>query len=286
VDLEVVSTISSTLGEGPLFHEGHFYWVDIIGGKLNKLTPGVSEECLYHGDIAPTSVVPGKDGALYLTLNDGFYKLTEKGPERMGDLKIDDPYLRFNDGKCDPSGNYWAGTMDMKEESAKGSLYILKPDGELSTIIDGVTVSNGLCWNDDMTIFYYVDSATKKIMAYDLDPLTLVLGSNRTVFEVKEADVFPDGMSMDLDGNLWLALWNGYAVLCIDPNSGEVLQKIEVPCKKVTSCCFGGDVFQELYITTASKDMTDEDWQQYPDSGKVFKATPGIIGLPADSFGN
>jgi sugar lactone lactonase YvrE len=283
---EVVSNVISELGEGPLYHEGRFYWVDILAGKLKSIIPG-DDKCqlLYEGAKAPTSVVAGKDGSLYMTLTDGFYKFTDEGASRVGAFKITDPHMRFNDGKCDLFGNYWAGTMDTQEVSPKGSLYVLRPSGEVLEILTGITVSNGLCWNDDMSTFYYVDSPTKEVRAYDFDSLAMTLTKPRTIYTVKKDGAFPDGMCIDMDGNLWLALWNGYSVICLDPYSGQVLDEIEVPCRKVTSCSFGGEVYDELFITTSTKGMDGSDWQKYPDSGKIFKARPGIIGLPLDTFG-
>lgn len=284
MDIQVVSKTASELGEGPLYHQGHFYWVDILGKKINKLSPDGTESCIYEGEKAPTSIVPGSSGELFVTLEDGFYKLTENGPESVGSFKIHDPLIRFNDGKCDMNGNYWAGTMDLAEIKPKGSVYVLKPDLNIINILSGVCVSNGLCWNEDMTTFYYIDSPSRKIKAFDLDPVNLVVSNKRSIYQIEEGNVFPDGMTIDMEGNLWLALWNGYSVICIDPELHEVVNKVDVPCAKVTSCCFGGEVFDELYITTSSKDMTEEDWKKYPDSGKVFKVKPGILGFPADKF--
>jgi len=285
MDLQPISQISSDLGEGPLYHHGYFYWVDIIGKKINKLSPDGQVTCIYEGDKAPTSIVPGSKGELFITLEDGFYKLTENGPENVGSFKINDSLVRFNDGKCDPNGNYWAGTMDRAELKFKGSMYVLQPDKSIVNILAGVCVSNGLCWKDDMSTFYYIDSPSKKIKAYDFDSENMVLSNKRSIYQLNEANVFPDGMTIDMEGNLWLALWNGYSVICVNPETNSVVQTIDVPCAKVTSCCFGGEVFDELYITTSSKDMTAEDWKKYPDSGKVFKAKPGVLGFPADKFG-
>ena len=283
MNLEVITKTSSELGEGPLYHEGAFYWVDIIGGKLHCLKNG-EETVLYEGNPAPTSVVAGTDGALYLTLEDAFYRLDDN-LEKISESLADAISFRFNDGKVDPMGNYWAGTMDKVDEVLKeGSLYALKTDGSVKEMLSGVTVSNGLCWNLEKSVFYYVDSPTKEIRAYDFNPDTLELGDHRTVYKVDSEDVFPDGMCIDIDGNLWLALWNGYAVLNIDADTGELIGKIDIPCKKVTSSCFGGEVFDELYITTASKGMSEEDWIKYPDSGKVFKLKLDTIGFPADRY--
>ena len=206
MDLQVVSNISSTLGEGPLYHQGYFYWVDIIEKKIHRLNPDGSEICLYEGKKAPTSIVPGSKGELFVTLEDGYYKLGENGTERVGSFRINDSLVRFNDGKCDSNGNYWAGTMDRAEIKFKGSLYVLRPDYSMVNILAGVCVSNGMCWNASMTTFYYIDSPSKKIKAYDFDAENLRLSNKRSIYQLEEGNVYPDGMTIDMEGNLWLVI--------------------------------------------------------------------------------
>ena len=278
--MQVVNNRSAVLGEGPHWCEGTLYWVDILGKKVLSWSESEGEKTLYSGEKTPSSIVTHVSDGLVVTFEDGFYKLLDGAIDQISLLHEANEGIRFNDGKCDDQGRFWAGTMHLEETEPSGSLYVLKEDKKLQKVLDEVTVSNGLCWDDSMERFYYVDSPTKCVMEYQLNPETLELTEPRVVYRVEEEDVYPDGMCIDLEGNLWLALWNGFSVLCIDPESGAVLQKVDVPCKKVTSCCFGGPVFTELYITTASKDMSSEDWEKYPDSGKVFKCEPGTVGKP------
>ncbi|MCM8535191.1 MAG: SMP-30/gluconolactonase/LRE family protein [Lentisphaeraceae bacterium] len=286
MNLETYTEHIAKLGEGPLYHEGNFYWVDLISGTFMSKGPDGLEKTLYENAENPvTSIVPGKDGFLRLTLANGFARYVDGEVVPEQSFQLSDPLIRFNDGKCDSLGNYWAGTMDNSEITPKGALYSLRPDKTVVQVLAGVTVSNGMCWSADQETLYYIDSPTKRVRAYDLDPISLTVSNRRSIFKIEEKDVFPDGMCIDLEGNLWVALWGGSAVLCIDPETGAQLDKIDIPCLKVTSCCFGGPSFDQLFITTASKDMTDKDWERYPDSGKVFKATPGVIGLPADTYG-
>jgi sugar lactone lactonase YvrE len=133
-----------------------------------------------------------------------------------------------------------------------------------------------LCW--DGSVFYYVDSPTKQIKKYSYNEEDLTITGADVVYTVVDDDVYPDGMCIDDEGKLWLALWNGYKVLRIDPVSGEVLQIVDVPCKKVISCCFGGVDRDMLFITTASLDMSEIDSLKYPDSGKIFFCRPGVKG--------
>jgi sugar lactone lactonase YvrE len=284
--LEIFTDHISKLGEGPLYHEGRFYWVDLLSGKIHMKSSEGTRVLYDNIENVATSIVPGHDGEFYVTLEDGFYKLAEDGSVTpVGHFSMRDKQLRFNDGKCDANGNYWAGTMDRMEETPKGALFVLTAENSVIQLLSGVKVSNGLCWSADQETFYYIDSTKKKIRAFDLNPETFELSNRRSVFQVEQTNVYPDGMCIDLDGNIWLALWNGFAVVCIDPISGEVINTIDVPCAKVTSCCFGGEAYDELYITTSSKGMSEKDWAKYPDSGKVFRTKPGVIGLPADRYG-
>jgi sugar lactone lactonase YvrE len=226
--------------------------------------------------------VLGRDENFYVGLEDGVHRFDGTKCELMGGFRHADSAVRFNDGKCDARGRFWLGSMDkVNEEMPLGSLYVVNPDFSVAQVHSGITVSNGLCWNADEDCFYFVDSPTRNVFAFDYDPETLQLSNRRVVFTVPEP-AYPDGMTIDDEGMLWLALWDGYAVLRIDPASGEVLETLSVPCRKVTSVCFGGEDRGDLYITTASLGMNDSDWQEYPDSGCCFKYRPGVAG--ADSF--
>ncbi|MDD7986978.1 SMP-30/gluconolactonase/LRE family protein [Lentisphaera marina] len=270
-DLEVAFDVSSVLGEGPCWSEFGFSWVDILGKKIWQERDGKLNSISM--EMMPSSLAYDEQGDLVFTLNDGYYRF-EKGElkalKTIDSLSAD---LRFNDGKVDAQGRYWAGTMDMKEQSPLGSLYVLDKT-ECFKVLDDITTSNGLCWGDD--VFYYVDSPTKQIKKYFYDSDSLSIIGGEVLFEVAEDEVFPDGMCIDSEGHLWLALWNGYKVLRINSSTGVVMDEIDVPCKKVTSCCFGGVDHKELYITSASHEMNEDDWLHYPDSGKVFKCRPGV----------
>ena len=278
--MQVINELKAQLGEGPHWCDGTLYWVDILDKKVYSWNESAGVTTIYSGEKMPSAVVCHGADDFLITFEDGFYSLIDGELSKLAGPEEPMDGLRFNDGKCDDAGRFWAGTMDMSEQNAKGALYVLQENKELKRVLDGVTVSNGLCWDAGMETFYYVDSATKRVMEYKLDAETLEISEPRMVYTVEEEDVYPDGMSIDLEGNLWLALWNGFGLLCIEPESGKVIKRIEVPCKKVTSCCFGGPVFTDLYITTASKDMSEADWQKYPDSGKVFKCEPGVVGKP------
>lgn len=198
--------------------------------------------------------------------------------EYIEKVEEDISHTRFNDGKCDPAGRFWGGTMAVSEAKPAGSLYCLNTDHKVKKMIDDVTVSNGLAWSPDHSTMYYIDTPTQKVVAYDYDLDTGNISNKRTVVTIPEAEGKPDGMTIDEKGRLWVAHWQGYQVSCHDPATGEKLIKIEVPVEKVTSCCFGGDNLDELYITTASTGLEKDDLEKQPYAGGLFKVKPGVKG--------
>jgi sugar lactone lactonase YvrE len=274
----------SARGEGPFWHENEFFGIDIIGRKLNKITNGGNETSICDTPSMVGCAVVGDDNYFYLALEDGLYRYINNAYQRVSNMEILDSSLRFNDGKCDARGRLWVGTMDkVNEKEPIGSLYVFDGLQSVKEILTDVIVSNGMCWNIDETKFYYIDSPSRKIVSFDYDPIKLELSNPKTIFMITN-DAFPDGMTIDEEGMLWVALWNGYSVIRIDPNSGDVLETVDIPCKKVTSVCFGGEHLDELYITTASLEMSENDWERYPNSGCCFKYHPGVKGFLSNTF--
>ena len=208
--------------------------------------------------------------------------------ELIHDPEADKPENRFNDGKCDCSGRFWAGTMSKKLDSGygdsgpAGSVYCLEPDLRISRKIENVTISNGLGWSPDNGTLYYIDSPTKTVAAYDFDRRNGGISRKRVVVELPDGFVgMPDGMCVDAEGMLWIALWGGAGVTRWDPATGGLLQKLAVPALNVTSCVFGGTKLDELFITTA---RLGTDTQAYPLAGGLFRVKPGVTGLPPFAF--
>jgi sugar lactone lactonase YvrE len=285
MSLKIFNQHISKLGEGPLFWKNHFYWVDIISKQLLRSPmDGSSAEILHSGEASITSIVIGHDKKFYGTSSHGFVAFDEHfNPAPLGNFSINDSNIRFNDGKVAPDGSYWAGTMSLSEDSPTGSLFQLKHNNELQLKLGGITVSNGLCWSKDQQYMYYIDSPTQSIFAFEFDEQHRLV-HKKIIKNIASPNIYPDGMTIDTEGNLWIALWNGYGILKIDPVKGEVLDKVRIPCKKVTSCCFGGEDLSKLYITTSSLDMSDEDLREFPDSGKVFIYESESRGLALDLF--
>lgn len=286
--VEVITGTHSELGEGAVwnYRTNQLYWVDITGKTLNIYTPrlGMNRE-LYTGQLTGT-VVPAESGLAVVALQHGFYFIDpETGTKNLiVDLESEKENNRFNDGKCDPSGRLWAGTMDKDGMPGQGSLYRLNPDSSVARVLQNISISNGLAWSNDHARMYYIDTPTQKVMVYDFNNLTGEISNGRTAIDIPEEMGNPDGMTIDSDGNLWICLWNGAAVGCWNPDSGKLIRKIAVPARNVTSCAFGDADLGTLYITTARISTSEEDLKKYPDSGSLFMVRPGVSGVKAFYF--
>jgi len=190
---------------------------------------------------------------------------------------------RFNDGKCDPCGRFLAGTMDMGEKDPNGSLYSF--DGKsITKLLSHMTISNGMTWSPDYKTFYYIDTPTREVKAFDYDLETGAVANPRSAVCLSESLGWPDGMTSDMQGNLWIAMWGGAQVTKWDPNTGQLLEQIPVPAKNVSSCIFGGKNLNELYITSARKDLDEATLKQYPLTGGLFRLQTNIEGMPTFEF--
>ncbi len=288
VDLEL--QIPAQLGEGAFWDlaSQKLYWVDILSKQVYIYNPEAHANIGFELPSFVGTVVPQTDTTFVVALENGIYlkNIKTDALTLVSDIEADLTRNRFNDGKADPNGNLWVGSMDLQEKDPVGALYKVTPSGVATTMLEHVTISNGLVWSKDATTFYYIDTPTGVIRAFDFDKATSTISNERVVVTVPETLGFPDGMAIDANDKLWVALWNGNAVVCFDPLSGAMIDRIEVPAHNVTSCAFGGPNFETLYITTASVDMTEEEKEQYPLAGSLFSVQPGVIGAPTTRFGS
>ncbi len=285
---ELVLDTKSELGEGAIWNykTGELIWVNIKGEILNFYNPKTeSNREMFTGQMIGT-VVPAESGKVMVALQNGIYSYDpDSGAKKLiVDPEADKPDNRFNDGKCDPAGRFWAGTMSLVGAKNAGALYRLDADSTIHKMIDGVGISNGIVWSADKTKMYYIDTPTRKVMGYDYDNETGDISNPKVAVEIPDGIGYPDGMTIDKKDNLWVALWGGSAVACFNPENGELLRKIEVPAKNVTSCAFGGDDLGTLYITTARESTSDEDLERFPHAGGVFEVRPGVKGVKAHFF--
>ena len=280
--VELILDAKATLGEGPAWDSKTqtLYWLDILEKRIYADT-----RILAQLDDLVCCIAPRKNGNLLLGTRLGFADLNPDSVQLtvLAALDSELPTNRLNDGKCDPAGRLLAGTMDMNEKDPNGALYSF--DGKNSTrLLDGITISNGLAWSVDHKTFYYIDTPTREVKAFDYDLATGQIANPRAAIHVPESLGWPDGMTSDTDGNLWIALWGGAQITKWNPSTGKLLEQIPVPALQTSSCVFGGKDMNELYITSARKSMSETDLKKYPLSGGLFKVITNVVGMKTFEF--
>ncbi len=280
---ELVLDAKAELGEGPLWDSKTrvLYWVDILKGELHRYDPrsGKDQTFKVGGNIG--TVVSRAKGGLVLALRSGLagYDPATGKLDMLAEPEKENPGVRFNDGKCDPRGRFWAGTMAYDMAQGAGKLYRMDAKGKVQVMIPAATISNGLVWSSDRKTFYYIDSPTSQIAAYDYDDETGEIRNRRIAVEVPKADGIPDGMAIDVEDKLWVAHWGGSQVVRWDAKTGKALARIRVPASQTTACAFGGPDMDRLYITSARTGLKEEQLKgQEPHAGGLFCADPGVHG--------
>jgi sugar lactone lactonase YvrE len=274
---ELVLDARADLAEGPLWDPRgrELLWVDIMAGLFHRFDPATGNDVALDVAQPVGCVVLRAQGGWMLGLKDGF--ATADGTVELV-ARLDHggrPDVRMNDGAVDSRGRFWAGTMQLDSEPGAGALYRLDPNGAVHTILTGVTISNGIAWSPDESVMYYVDTPTRRIDVFDWDVEGGSIRNRRPLVELEDGAGDPDGLVVDEEGCVWLALWDGSAVRRYAPD-GELLGVVEVPAGRVTKPAFGGAALDELYVTTA---LGPE-----PQSGGVFRVRPGVRGLPPHAF--
>ena len=231
------------------------------------------------------TIVPVQNGGALLALQSGIHKIdTKTGKLTFIINPLIDSNIRFNDGKCDPSGRFWVGTMALDSRIKGGVLYRFDKDKTVHLMLDSVSISNGIVWTADKKTMYYNDTPTGTIQAFDYDDTSGNITNRRVAVKIPNGIGAPDGMTIDVEGNLWVALWGGGIVGKFNPLTGELIQKIKVPAPNVSSCAFGGKNLDILFITTARQWMNQEQLKKYPLSGGLFSVKPGVRGVQAEFY--
>lgn len=286
---EIVTDHQCELGEGPVWDadQNRIIWVDIISGEIHSFYLSTHKHTTIQLHEMVGAVALRRTGGLVAALQSGIYTVDEHSGQTTF-IHNPEKHIqgnRFNDGKCDPQGRFWIGSMSIDESIVNGNLYRFDGNWQLFHFERHIGCSNGLAWSSDSKIMYYIDSPTRKVFAYDYEANLGTIFNKRVVITIPEGKGFPDGMTIDTEGMLWIALWGGWGIVRYNPHTGELLEKIAIPVEKVTSCTFGGPNLSDLYVTTASRDLTEEERKAQPLAGSLFviKDLP-YRGRPTDLF--
>ena len=276
------------LGEGPVWDDRsqRLVFVDILDKAIHLYDPANGAHEKVEAGQAIGAVGLREAGGLILAVERGFAVLDPIPggvPWMLAEVEAGDVTTRFNDGRCDAAGRFWAGTMAYDEGAGKGSLYKLNPDHSVERVLGGVTVSNGLDWSSDNRTFYYIDSPTRSIDVFDFDLESGRISGRRRFVEIPTEAGLPDGMVVDQEDFIWVALWGGRSVRRYSP-AGQLDRVVHLPASQVTSCAFGGPDRKDLYMTSASMNLTEAELATEPLAGSLFRYRPGVLGRPSHRY--
>jgi sugar lactone lactonase YvrE len=254
---------------------GELRYVDMLAGDVHRVDVASGSVARLHLADVVAAIRPRVGGGMVIGVERGFALVDGNGAVHELGTIWTDASIRMNDGGCDPDGRFYCGSMAYDMRPGAGALYRLNLDGSVTVVLSGVTISNGLAWSPDHLIAYYVDTATLRVDMFDYS-LEAGLHARRPFVRIEEGCGSPDGLCVDAEGGVWVALWQGGAVRRYRPN-GRLDGSLELPVTQVTACTFGGPAGDELYITTSRQDVPAGAQLQ---AGAVFRSRPGIRGLP------
>lgn len=286
--LDTLPGPAQILGEGAIWHARaqRLYWVDIAGHAAHAFEPASDRLLTAPLGQSAGTIVPTGRAEVLIALQRGFAFL-DFAHGRLTPFPVE-PLLpadhRFNDGKCDASGRLWVGSMAQDATPEAGRLWCLHPTLRAESRRERLTIPNGIAWSRDGCTCYHIDSPTRRVQAFTFDPVDGGLSAGRTLREFTPAEGYPDGMTIDAQGHLWIALWDGWKVVRIDAATGATLAEIKLPVQRPTACAFGGPKLDTLYITSARIDLTESELAEQSLAGHVFVAHPGTTGVPAHEF--
>ena len=281
--LQLVVNQQAMLGESPVWdHERQLlYWVDILQKRVFRYHPETKiNDCFQLPQYVGAVAIKNANEAI-VAMHNGLYSLNLQSHQLtlLAEVEKHLPNNRLNDGKCDAYGRFWVGTMDMANKKEQGALYCFE-NNLLQRKLVNVSLSNGIAWAPDNQYMYHIDTLRKKVTRFDFHLASGNITNAKDVIVFKGDDGMPDGMTIDEEGMLWIAHWGGGKVSRWNPHTGEQIHIIEVPAPYVTSCTFGGQALDELYITTARSNLNDEQLANYPLSGGLFKIKVDVKGMP------
>ncbi len=290
LQIQQIGSTLSTLGEGPVWDEKNncILWIDIVNGKIIVYDLAKNEERHISTGSMIGSFAITQNGNFIAALQEGFALIDRISGEKniIATPEKNIPSNRFNDGKCSPDGQFWAGSMSLNETDASGFLYSIDKAYNIIQHESNLTISNGLCWSLDKKYFYFIDTPTLQVVRYEY--VDGKIQHKTPLIHIDAAkEGYPDGMTIDAEGKLWIAHWGGWQVTRWDPSDGKKIGAISLPVSQVTSICFGGDNFSDMFITSARRGLTDEQLKLEPQAGGTFQVkNTGYKGLPFYRFKN
>lgn len=287
VTADLILDTKSDLGEGPVWsvEDQVLYWVDIHEGDVHIYNPADGSDRVINTGKQCGTVVRRASGGLMVALEDGFASLDPATGEVQHICNPETkPDMRWNDGKCDPGGRFWAGSLGAAESEPIGTLWALEADMSTSAKIESLTIPSGIVWTSDQKTMYYIDTPTMTVDAYDYDVETGNITNRRVAVTVAEEDGWPDGMTIDAEDMIWVAHWGGARVNRYNPATGEKIQQVDVPSPQTTAPALGGPDLTHMYITSASHGLDEETLAKYPHAGGVFMIEVDVPGVPANNF--
>jgi len=284
-EFEVAVSPAAQLGEGPRWDAATrtLLWVDIPAKLVHRYDPATGEDAVQPVPGVVSLALPRRRGGVVVGLPDGLHLLDGEPSTLLVAIESERSDTRTNDGACDAAGRLWVGTMALDERSPEAALYRVDPDHSVTTILTGTTISNGLGWSPSGRNFYFIDSPTCRVDVFDCDLATGTLENRRPLAAVEVEGAVPDGLNVDAEGCVWVALHGGWGLNRYSPE-GELVAEVRLPVAKITSCCFGGPELRDLYVTTRREGLSDADVAEQPLAGALLRLDVGVTGLPTHAF--
>ncbi len=284
-DFEVAGGARAGLGEGPRWDAATqtLLWVDIPAKLVHRYDPATRTNTTQQVADVVSLALPRRRGGVVIGLPDGLHLLDGERSPLIAAIESEQAGTRTNDGACDAAGRLWVGTMALDERSPLGALYRVDANLSVTTVLTGTTISNGLGWSPSGQDFYFIDSPTRRVDVFDFDPETGALENRRPLAAVEVEGAVPDGMNVDAEGGVWVALHGGWGLNRYSPD-GELVAEVRLPVAKITSCCFGGPELRDLYVTTRREGLSDAERAAQPLAGALLRLDVGVAGLPTHAF--
>lgn len=286
MSVDLALRINAEVGEGPLWDSDaqELIFIDVTQGEIHRFSPVKKRVYSLNIGIHIGAVGLMDDKRYIAAVRDGFATINNStGEISYVERVLDDEGIRFNDGKCDPFGNFIAGTMRYEPAMGTAQLYSLDSSGHVKSLLSGVGLSNGLCWDANGEKLFYIDTSTRQVALFHYDQELGIVGERKVIYEFAQGSGSPDGMTIDLDGNLWVALWGGSRVAKISPK-GKLISELPLPVSQPTSVIFGGRNFERLFITSARYKLSEETLNNEPLAGSLFVADVGVSGREEAKF--